>query len=144
MRLGYRTCFHTLYDEKKYLHNLPKLRTWNIDRSNEKKWLYSKNALKQLIHCRKYYGCRPHKWQCFLWKHLPKPNLWCIVWSWEQEELVSISMQTKLSTCVFNQGDIFTLNGYSLKLWTNLRTFEAVSHRLKVTSNWPIEIVDCY
>ena len=36
-------------------HNLPRLRTSNVDRSNERKWLYPKKGKKQTLPHKNYY-----------------------------------------------------------------------------------------
>ena len=40
------------------VHNLPSLCTLNIDKFNERKWLYTRKGKKQMIPCANYYGHR--------------------------------------------------------------------------------------
>ena len=54
--------------------NLPTQRTSNIDRSYERKWLYTKKGKKQTIHHTYYYGWgRLHRWHSASCK-FPDPN----------------------------------------------------------------------
>ena len=96
-----------------YVYNLPRLRTSNFDRSNRRKWLYTKKGKKQTIPSRKLLRtqlCNMTK--RFLQIHQPKLNPCCIVQSRQHETLASTWMQTKQNTCVFNrEGAMFTQNG---------------------------------
>ena len=44
------------------IYNLPRLCTSNIDRSNERIWLYTKKGKKQMIPHTNYYGHRLRGW----------------------------------------------------------------------------------
>ena len=46
------------YISPKFVHNLPRLQTLNIDRSNKRKWIYTKNSKNQTISRRNYNKCR--------------------------------------------------------------------------------------
>ena len=48
-------------DSPTSLHNLPRVRTLNINRSNERKWLNTKNGKKQMIPHTNYYGDRLYR-----------------------------------------------------------------------------------
>ena len=92
-----------------YVHNLRSLRTSNVDRSNERKYLYTKKrARSRRYPGTNYYRCRPWRWQTESLQH--------------SLELVAsgiglyLNEDKKEYTC-FNKkkGDI-PLNGGSLKL----------------------------
>ena len=83
------------------VHNLPRLCTSNINRSNKRKWLYTKKGRKQIITHKKHHERRLCRWYSTSGKYTyPKPNPSCTVWSRQQMVLTSIWMQTKWSKCV--------------------------------------------
>ena len=53
-----------------------------------------------------------HFWQT----HPPKLKPYCVVWNEPLQALASMSMHTKQNICFNQTGNIFTLNGSSLKL----------------------------
>ena len=89
------------------VHNLPRLCTWNINRFNERIWLYTKKkARSRRYPHRNYYGYRLHRW------HSPSTK-----YAYSSRIPFTWSGADKMEYMCFNQkGDISTLNSGSLKL----------------------------
>ena len=83
------------------VHYLPRLHTSNVNRSNERKWLYTKkrqevgNTLQKLLRTQ-----TTHMTYRYCQIHLPKQNPSCIVWSWQQVVYTSLWMQIEPSICI--------------------------------------------
>ena len=99
------------------VHNLPRLRTTNVDRSNERKLLYIKKGKKQTITRTNYYGRRLSRWHSAFSKYTC--SSWILTNCLEQAACgigIHLNADKTKYTCFNQKGDIFTVNGGSLKL----------------------------
>ena len=97
------------------VHNLPRRWTLNIDRSNERKWSYTKKARIRQYPVQTITDTDYADDIALLANTLTQAG--SLLHSLEQAALASLSMQTKMECMCFNKkGDISTLKGGSLKL----------------------------
>ena len=77
------------------LYHLSRLCAQNYDRQNQRKSLRADEEKKQKVPRKNNYRRRLRRWHS-----QTKPRHYCIVWNKPPQALASMSMHTKLNTCV--------------------------------------------
>ena len=86
------------------VYNMSRQRTSNVDRSNERKWLYTKKARNRRCPIQAITSRMTSRfWQI----NLAEPNPSCIVQSRQQMTLTSMEIKKKRSICILIKKNIF-------------------------------------